>query len=347
MPAFAIQRVAIHFVDKGKSTLTLSKAEVNRESYAPGDWKSIEDFLSQHLARAWDAEVSGQTRAAAFASKAPLQSAYAKLRKSPGTFFDVSVTTAENLFAASPATASPGLLLALWFEAANAPQPFLGLFKLDPGERDQVKLKSDKAGQLLLDLAVEHIQWALPEPDRVLKWALIPHPPAAGEPLPFDLKLRDQQSDPDPAAYFAKFLGCQPRPSARQQVAAVFEVLGAYAEKVHPGRRWEPGVEPFVQALRAEQEITPKVVARQAKAHVLPELDENAFLKRLEASRASGMSVSPALVRKVKIRYELPGDITIEGPAAAMASVTIEEKPDGSVEFRIPTTRNYKREVLL
>lgn len=346
--AFDIQRVAIHFVDKKGKKPTLSPDEIDLGSYAPDDRKIIQGFLSEHLARSWGAEVAGKTRAASFAGGSAVQAAYQALAADSSGFFQSSRELAERLYRESPPKASPGLLMVLWFEAADTPGPFLGLFKLEPGERDQVALKSGRAGNFLLDLAVERIQWALPEPDRVLKWALVPHPPAPPDEPQFDLKLRDQQSGTDPAVYFTEgFLGCAPKPNARQQMGAAFDALAAHAEKAHPDKSWKPGIKPLIEALSKERVITAPVVARQVKTHVLPDLDEEAFRKELEAARAGDMRVNPALVRGVKLRYDLPGDIRIEGPVESMAAVVIDEKEDGSVEFRIPTTRDYKTKVIL
>src|ERR1044071_5459044 len=215
---FDIQRVAIHFVDKNGKKLTLSPDEVDLGAYSEPDREIIQGFLSEHLTRAWSAEVSGKTRAASFANSSSVQDAYRTLAVDSGKFFKTSRDLADKLYRESPAKASPGLLVVLWFAVSDTPGPFLGLFKLEPGERDQVALKS-RAGRFLLDLAVERIQWALPEPDRVLKWALIPHPPTPPEEPQFDLKIRDQQSGTDPARYFTEqFLGCAPKPSARQQM---------------------------------------------------------------------------------------------------------------------------------
>ena len=345
--AFEIQRVAIHFVDKKGKKLTLSPDEIDLASYAPDDQKIIHGFLSEHLARSWGAEVAGKTRAASFADGSAVQAAYQTLTADSSGFFQSSRDLAERLYRESPPKASPGLLMVLWFEVPGTPGPFLGLFKLEPGERDQVALKS-KAGRFLLDLAVERIQWALPEPDRVLKWALVPHPPAPTDEPQFALKIRDLQSGTDPAVYFTEgFLGCAPKPNPRQQLGAALDALGAHAEKAHPDKSWKPGIKPLIEALGQERVITADALARQVKKHVLPDLDEAAFQKELEAVKAGDMRVNPALVQGVKLRYDLPGDIRIEGPIASMAAVVIEEKADRSVEFRIPTTRGYKTKVIL
>ncbi len=344
---FDIQSVAIHFVDKEKKKLTLSPSEVDLASYNTEDRATILGFLREHLFKAWDAEAAGKTRVATFASGSAVQSAHQTLAANPSPFFQISVALAKSLYQESPLNASPGLLLVLWFVVPDAPRPFLALFKLEPGKRDQVALKS-RAGQLLLDLAVEHIQWALPTPDRVLKWALIPHPPTAPEEPQFDLKIRDAQSRADPATYFTqRFLGCAARPSTRKQVETAFDVLGKYAEKAHPEESWQRGLEPLVQALQQEKVITAGTVARLIKATVLPDLDENAFANELAAANAGDLRAGPALVQGLKIRYNLPGGIQIEGSAAAMAAIAVDKKEDGSVEFRIPTTRGYTTKVFL
>jgi nucleoid associated protein NdpA len=346
--AFDIQRIAIHLVDKQGTGLRLSRAEVKLDSYPQAQQKTIRDFLTGHIERAWGAEESKRTRPANFRDDSSVRAFYAQLSGDGDGFFDTSKTLARNLYDLSPSNASRGLLLVLWFTVPDAPQKFLGLFKLDPGRRDQIALDRDDSGQTLLKLAVQSIEEALPEPgDRVLKWALIPHPPTEGEPSRFDLKLRDeQQRGVDPAAYFEKFLGCITRPSVKQEIDAVISVLEKYAQERHPEQDWQRQLEPFVRTLGTEKEpVTPDAVVRGVeKAAMFTGFDRPAFQAKLDASEAREMKVAPARFQQARIRYELePSGIVVSGPATAMEEQVEIKEVAGGYEIRISTVSLRKK----
>lgn len=342
-PSFDIRRIAIHFVDKKNKTARgprLSRREARIETYPAEERKAITDFLSRHLQGAWEAVEGQQTRAATFVEDSAVAGWHAQLEADVGSFFEVSCDLARRLWEISPGNASPGLLLVLWFHVPDAPRPFLGLFKLDPGPRDQVALERDEAGEILLRLAVERIELALPEPERVLKWALIPHPPATGQPSRFDLKLRDmQQREADPAAYFTEFLGCTSRLSERQAAHKLLDVLADYGSEMHPDQDWQAKLEPLIEELsRAKQVLTPSTVAQKvAQIAVFKDFDESTFRERLAASPAGDMSVSPQLFQRAQIRYELPSGIVIQGPAGAMDNFLAVVPIASGYEIRIKT----------
>lgn len=346
MPPFDIRRIAIHFVDKADKKNRpprgprLSRREARIETYPDEERKAITDFLSRHLQGAWEAVEGQQTRAATFVEDSDVARWHARLEGDADGFFEVSCDLARRLWEVSPANASPGLLLVLWFLVPDAPRPFLGLFKLDPGPRDQVALERDEAGEILLRLAVERIELALPEPERVLKWALIPHPPALGQPSRFGLKLRDmQQREADPAAYFTDFLGCTSRLSERQAAQTLLNVLADYGSEQHPDQDWQARLEPLINELgRSKQVLTPSTVAQKvALATVFTGFDESTFQERLAASPAGDMSVSPQLFQRAQIRYELPAGIVIQGPATAMENFVTIVPVAGAYEIRITT----------
>jgi|GEM_PF-1908770 len=350
--AFDIQRLAIHLVDKKdkkQKAPKYSKSEVKLDSYPQDQQAAIRTFLIGHVERAWGAEESKRTRPACFGTSA-VRDFYEQLVKDGDGFFAVSKSLAKSLYDLSPANASRGLLLVLWFTVPDAPHQFLGLFKLDPGRRNQIALDHDDSGQILMELAVRSVEEALPEPgDRVLKWALIPHPPAEGAPSPFELKLRDeQQRGVDPAAYFEQFLGCAARPSVKQEVDAAFQMIEEYGRELHPGEDWQRKLEPLVQGLGEDGEaVTTEALARAVeRAGMFAGFDRPAFLAKLAASEARTMAVASLRFRQARIRYDLtPSNIVVSGPAAAMedeAQVKVVETA-GGYEIRLFTPSLRKK----
>jgi 37-kD nucleoid-associated bacterial protein len=337
--AFEIQSIALHLVDKKDKSreeprYSNSVIDLGSASYSKQQKAAIQSFLAGHLQRAWDTAEGGRTRAARFEENSPVREFSSKLPEAPQEFFEMSKSLAKRLYDISPVNASRGLLLVLRFTVPDASQPFLGLFKLDPGDRDQIALERDEQGQILLKLAVAHIQEALPEPgDRVLKWALIPHPPVADDSSQFDLKLRDeQQAKIDPAAYFEGFLGCVSQPSTNQEIREVGRVVREYAEERHPRQDWRPKLDTIVRSLGEGKEVvTPAVVASKIEqAAVFTGFDRKVFQKRLAASGARDMRIGPERFRSARIRYELPSGIVIHGPADKMEEkVTVVATADG------------------
>lgn len=366
--AFDIQHIAIHLVDKqaekqekktdkqgkqeGKPSkgLRYSPSEVNLNSYSEDKRAAILKFLSEHIEKAWNYVESQRTRPANFQPNSSVRTSYEQLTKNGADFFEVSKSLAKSLYDLSPTSASRGLLLVLWFTVPDAPHPFLGLFKLDPGRRDQIALDHDNSGQILLRLAVQSIQEALPEPgDRVLKWALIPHPPAEGVLSPFELKLRDeQQSGVEIAVYFEKFLGCAARLSVKHEVNKVFGVIEQYAKEHHPKQQeWQRKIEAFVQDLsEGEEAVTTEVLTDKVeKAALFPDFNRPAFQAKLAASDAREMRVAPAHFRQAYIHYYLePSKIKISGPLEAMEDeqqVEVKETA-GGYEIRIFSPKLWK-----
>lgn len=347
---FEIQRIAIHLVDKKdkkQKEPRYSKAEVKLGSYPQNQQGVIRSFLTGHIQNAWGAGESTKTRSANFQEPSSVHGFYEQLRGNGDEFFTVSKTLARNLYDLSPSTASRGLLLVLWFTVSDIPHEFLGLFKLDPGRRDQIALD-----QTLLELAVRSIEEALPEPgDRVLKWALIPHPPSVeGTPSPFELKLRDiQQRGDGLAAYFEQFLGCVARPNVKQEIGAAFQVIEEYAKDHHPEQQdWQRNLEPFVWGLsKGKEAVTPEILADEVeKAALFTGFDRPALQTKLKESNAKAMNVAPARFRQVNIHYYLePSKIEIFGPVEAMEDKQqVREVPvAGGREIRIFTTRLRKK----
>ena len=209
--------------------------------------------------------------------------------------------------------------MALWFRAPSDRRQFLALFKMDPGRSDTIALRS-QGSELLLDLAVQHIDQALPEPgDRVLKWAVTPHPNRL-----YDVKIRDSQSTPDPAIYFTKFLGCEPRKTEKQQIDDLIRGLPpAHVGKLLP-RIGDVG--------HVDGQVSFDSIQQSS---ALTESQIGNLETKLVAAGSRDLVVSAKALRTVKFVYRLSNDIVIKGPLSAKSSVTFTRFGDNDVEFHI------------
>jgi hypothetical protein len=342
---FVVERVALHLVDRELDGPRFAEQEIDLAAFtAPEDVEALRDFFSGHLGKAWSARESRQTRAASFRQPSDMQGDYRKLDEDISGFFTRSRHMAQRLYDASQGTrASAGLLMVLWFRKAGDERRFLGLFKMDPGTSDRITLRRDEEGDLLLDLAVRRIEQVLPDPrDSVLKWAVVPHPTR----LAFDVKVRDQEGGGDPAQYFMRFLGCEAKPSEREQLRDLLGLLPEYASKHHRDQDWEAGVRDVIQALEREAVITPEAVVQTIEEmDVFDGFQKRVFRDEMARSQAKELYASPRVLRTTKIRYRLPSGITIEGPRAVMESLVRIVPLNGDEEFRIRTPSHERRYV--
>jgi len=176
---FTVERVAIHLVDRTMRGRQFAESETDLAAFThPEDIKALRAFFFGHLGKVWKAREGRRTFAARLSTLADMRRYYDGLLHDTSKFFERSRDIARRLYDASQGRrALRGLLMVLWFRAKGDKRQFLGLFKMDPGLSDKIALQQDEAGNALLDLAVRHIEQALPDPrDRVLKWAIIPHP---------------------------------------------------------------------------------------------------------------------------------------------------------------------------
>jgi hypothetical protein len=342
-PIFSVDRIALHFVDRRLSEPKLAKREVALSSFTrEEDISTLNRFFDGHLTSAWKSDEGRVTLAASFSPGAFLQQYHKDLSQDPNLFFTYSCEIAKRLHNASRGTrASPGVLMALLFHEEGDGQHYLGLFKMDPGTADKVTLVRDHAGEVLLDLAVQHIEQSFPDPDdKVLKWAIIPHPTR----LKYDLKVKDEQGGADPAQYFMSFLGCAPGLSEKKQVAAVLDHLAGYTAQHHPQDDVQGVIEEVLEELVSQETITTETLVDAIKHQGgLTDFDESVFRQSLAEAQVGEVSVTPAIVRAVKVQYSLPSGITIKGPRAAIEKLVEIVQIDGGYEFRIRTP-NYERD---
>jgi nucleoid-associated protein YejK len=334
---FVVERVVLHLVNRELDDPRFAEQEIDLAAFTtPEDTYALETFFSGHLAKVWSAQESRRTRAASFKQPSEMQQHYQKLGQDISQFFLRSRQMAKRLYDASQGTrASAGVLMVLWFRKVDDERNFLGLFKMDPGRSDKITVRQDKEGELLLDLAVRHIEQALPDPsDMVLKWAVIPHPTRS----PFDVKVRDQEGGGDPAQYFMDFLGCETKPTEQEQLHSLLDCLPAYASEHHGDEDWKTGVDEVIEELGKKRIITPEVVVETIQEKgIFDGFQEQVFKDEMAHSKAKELYVSPAVLRTTKIQYRLPSGIVIKGPRAAMESLVQIASLNGDKEFRIRT----------
>lgn len=348
-PRFEIHSVAISWVDPKKPRKKPPHVQtgiVDFAGYGKEEKGIIQDFMDQHLSRAWDLPETGRTRSAIFAPRSPIAETYDELRRHPRKLLSEARNIANHLLEVTPKAASRGVLLTIWFNKyGEAKRPHLGLLKLEPGKRDTVFLEKNAAGELL-KIAVEHQEYALPEPgERVLKWAITPHPNPQSR---YEIKLRDEQNRGDPASYFVEFLACTEFFAERDQAAAAIEELLGHTQDKGRLQRAENKVPRLVaKAEAASVLITEDEVVEWAVDHRLVSSEEGAeFRRRLSASKARGMKISPKAFQNLKMKYHLTvGDgVTISGRLADLLSYVTVRRGGPEFLFTIATPK-YRAEV--
>lgn len=350
---FRVQRIAISLVDPywpRQPPSTVPSEVVDLEAYSGPDLDIIERFLDRHLKRAWNLPEGGRTRSARFKDGSAIQAAYEKLTSDLGAFRAQSQAIAQRLFEVTPEPrppieASKGVLLILWFEKVDEERPFLGLLKLDPRARDNVFLERKTVDEFLLRIAVQHLDFALPEPgDRVLKWAIAPHPSEER----YQVKLRDEQGDRDPAFYFVDFLQCKDFEAERDQAATALTELQEMLKDLGRPEAPKKGVpKVLATATAARKPVTSDMIIQWALRRGLIQQKEVADLrKRLDTSKAAGMAVSPSAFANLGMQYTLKGGggITISGRLVDVLSLVDITRDGADYVFNI-TTPDYQVDV--
>jgi nucleoid-associated protein YejK len=337
---FQVERVTLHLVDRNDEEARLAKGEIDLAVFDTGESKTIRAFFNGHLNQVWNAREGRKTVAGSFRSDAMSQH-YQAILDDPESFFERSCQIAQRLHEVSKKVrASTGLLMVVWFRVQGKQQAFLGLFKMDPGDTERIALQQDEAGNLLLDLAVERIRQTLPDPgDKLLKWAVIPHPIRSN----FDVKAQDQQGGADPAEYFMEFLDCDSVASEKNQAKALIRTFDTYAREHHADEDWEPGVVSLLSELETESKITAEVVLEKVEeAGIFEGFQEGSFLETLEKHKAKELDISSSHFRAIRIEYRLENGIIIRGPRSVIENLVRIMPVDGESEFRIRSP-GYKK----
>jgi nucleoid-associated protein YejK len=339
---FHFERIALHLVDRSLPGPRFSEREIDLDDYEdPADRQVIEAFFSGHLEDVWQAEEGLRTRAALFETDSQVKSCYQELLADSDQFYGVSRLLAQHLHDVSKkVTTTKGLFIVLWFRRRGDERPFLGLFKMDHGPTEKVTLRLQETKALLLDLVVQHIDQALPDPGgRVQKWAILPHPTRPA----FDVKVKDETSRTEPAQFFLNFLGAKATLSEKRQADVLFEAMRAYAEERYAGQDWKAALIEAANQLEKRPQITPDIVAEVMEdTPGLEGFQKGVFLKTLIGMNVGDLNISPDTLRVIKIVYELPSGIILRGPRRAMESLVELVEVDGETEFRI-RSKGYKK----
>lgn len=311
----------------------LKVREVLLSSFTTKERELITAFLKSHLSRAWRLPESGRTRSANFSPGSVVAACIRSLTSDQvGNILEESRKIAERLVTVTPAGASRGLLMVLPFSLG--PRNYVGLFKLDPGAHDSIYLKEDDAGQMLLELAARRVAYELPEPgERVLKWAVIPHP---ADDLS-QLKLRDEQGDREPAFYFVEFLECQDYESEGVQAATGLEVTLKHAkEKLRLQAARQGALRVSQRAVESPEPVSLSTLVQWVRETGLVKDEELAdFEARLLASPAAGMRARPGVFERLRLTYKLSSGVEISGSLAAVLSQVTVARSRQSYSFSL------------
>jgi len=323
---FTVTHVALHLINKKDDQLKFSDHEIDLTAFRPADNQAIDEFFDGHLKAIWEAPESNTVRTATFLKKSSIKAQYTAINTAHSPFLTESVNMAQALFDVAPKSSSAGLLMALWVTAPRKRRPFLALLKMDPGKSDKIVVPS-KGNQLLLDLAVQHIEQALPDPgpnNRVLKWAVTPHPS-----LEEDVKIKDSQSTPDPAVYFMNFLGCEARKSERQQLDDFLRGL----PKAIVNR-----LVPQIDAASVDGRVSLDSINQ---SNILTKPQMAALEQNLKTAGAEDLKLPSQVIENAKLIYRLSNDVVIRGPLLEMKRIQINSIGNNAVEFRI-TANSYE-----
>ena len=328
---YQVNKVALHPVSKSQPQPATD--EILLSKFSASDQQAIQDFFAGHLKHIWSASEARTTSSAQFNGNSDIKKYYQDLDSNPDNFFPHSRDMARLLNQAAKGTnASDGVLMVLWLTVDGDARSFLALIKMEPARADRIALTSK--GKQLLDLAVKHIDAALPEPgDQVLKWAITPHPNRPS----YNVKVRDEEGK-ELAQYFMNFLGCVPRLSEKKQIEKILEVLPDYAKRNHPRVAVDMVVPTVLDELEQALIITPDVVVNKIKeTRRFRNFDEAKFRDEI-----GDLAVSANAWRATKLQYKLPSGIVIKGPRSVMENQVVVNDLGDEVEFRIRSPKNYE-----
>ncbi len=341
--SFDIEHVALHLVDKEHKELTFSSQEILLNQFGKIDREKILNFFGNHLESACNSREKKTLCSAMFNERSIIYDNYEAFLKDSSQFFDCSKTITQHLYDVSHPRASRGVLIIILFKIDNLNNEFLGLFKMDPANEEKISLPKDDVGNILLNLAVNYLDQALPDPgDKVLKWAIIPHPSRPH----IDVLVKDEQGTDDVAAYFMDFLGCTSEPREDHQIEALYEATESYVKDHLKGK--DPFSTTYAIASKIS-EIDKEIISINdvtdaiTESKIIPDFDKNAFEAELDKQNQSKtFYVTPGKIRNARVVYKLANGIIIRGSISAVeSSLKIEEKNNTAI-ITI-TTSSYEK----
>lgn len=333
---FQTHHVAIHLVDPRMPKPQLSAREVVIAD--ADDKKTVDEFIDRHLTSIWHDDTAS---IADIGNESEVIQHWQAFRDNKITFIDASQKLAELLHNVSPPNATRGLLLATQFSEIGETKEYLALIKLDPGDRGVLHLTKEQE-KILLDLAVEHIELALPDPKGVLKWALLPHPalPEVGA------KFKDRQiSDVESAVYFMTYLGATVRRRDNIAINAVMDAAGTYLQQEHPDRHVKAKLPDVAKGvtdhLAAGKTLTPTKIVQIVKDKTgVREVDPRKLKAALKQKQVAEVRLArPKAIPHQTVTYELDNKIRISGPSTAMENQVQVEEVNGEVVFTVKANK--------
>ena len=215
-----LKTLCLHVLDPQQQAPTLSEAPLPLAELRG----ELIDFVKRHVGQLLRPTETRRTRAANLLADSPLPKWRERALGDDASCFAVSCEMATALHAESPVIASTGVFAVTVFRDRESERQYFAAFKFRPAEAYKVQLTTSRAS---FGIDIRALDNCLPEPgeERLYKSALMPHPDRPD----VALKVHDDQTRPEPAQYFTRFLGCARLETEKAQVRGVFEALGRYA----------------------------------------------------------------------------------------------------------------------
>ena len=151
-----------------------------------------------------------------------------------------------------------------------------------------------------------------------MKWAVIPHRYSNN----FDVLVRDEIANEDPAAYFMTFVGCEAKPSEKLQARQLLRKLPQVMAGILDGQNARDPTFRVIDSLLGEQSVTQEVLVR-AISQVTPfSLTQKQDLEeRLRSANVQIVNIPANVLEKTTVEYRISGDVVIRGPISKLREI--------------------------
>jgi nucleoid-associated protein YejK len=343
---FAIDKLAIHFVDPSQDLPLLSDNEVDLSAFNEEEWKAVIRYFDIHLRKSWRASEGTKTVAAMFSAGSEVKKSYTEIKADRSKFFENSQSLAKHFHTIVKGRDKilAGLLIFLWVHHLDDEKDFMAIYKVETDVKNNIAFqRREDAGKVLLGIVVRPVESVLPDPrDRVLKWVIAPHPTRKG----FDLKVRDEVTK-NIAAYFFSFLGCEAKKTEKEQVVELLKAIPNYVEQYYPDLDEEITTKELLDLVEEESFVTTSIILEKIdESGKLEDFQKDDLEKVLSDSKIENLSFSTGVLRNLQLEYTLSSKIVIKGPVDVMESLVQEEELEsGEIEISIRTDSIEKKYV--
>ena len=238
----------------------------------------------------------------------------------------------DRLSAATPGTASPGLIALVRYKDPTA---YLAILKLDIDEQDLYRFQS--TGKAERVISYERLKDVLPKIGDLKKAALVPNPVNTQA----DLRVVDDEASGGTATYWLNFLGArvvQPAPGAVKKTS---DVTRAVLSETHDHPAVHTALGRALDALaKSKKQTTPRDLVRAVATNIgtQPGPVWNAVSSRLGERVGADAPISPVTLERVEteISFHAGGQqVKVKGPAEALEGRFQWEAAQGGYVLRI------------